>query len=72
MRRVHSLQPTSFSSTTATASFSGVARNGVAYSGNASYQVSGFDYAAVIRPSISSGMRGLFFKLGAHSFSGDS
>lgn len=59
-------------SSKANATYSGVARNGVAYSGNATYEVSGFDYAAVIRPSKASGMNGLFFKLGGHSLSGDS
>lgn len=59
-------------SSKANATFSGVARNGVAYSGNATYKVSGVDYAAVIRPSKASGMNGLFFKLGGHSLSGDS
>ena len=49
-----------------------MSRTGVAYSGNATYKVSGFDYAAVIRPSKDSGINGLFFKLGGHSLSGDS
>jgi OmpA-like transmembrane domain len=56
----------------ANATFSGVSRTGVAYSGNATYKVSGLDYAAVIRPSKASGMNGLFFKIGGHSLSGDS
>lgn len=56
---------------TANATFSGVARNGVAYSGNAQIKVSGVDYAAVFRPSKASGLNGLFFKLGGHSLSGD-
>ena len=58
-------------SSQANATFSGVSRTGVAYSGTATYKVSGLDYAAVIRPSKASGMNGLFFKLGGHSFTGD-
>jgi len=55
---------------TANATFSGTASNGTSYSGTASYKLSGLDYSALVRPSKSSGLNGLFFKLGGHSLSG--
>ena len=55
----------------ANATFSGVARNGVAYSGTAQYKVSGVDYAVVLRPSKATGLNGLFFKLGGHALSAE-
>lgn len=51
----------------ATARFSGVTRTAVAYSGNATLDVSGFDYSVLLRPSISTGWNGLFVRLGANN-----
>ena len=44
----------------------GVAGNSVAYTGNANLSVSGVDYAVLIRPSVSTGLNGLFAKIGGH------
>lgn len=54
-------------SSVANATFSGVSRSGVSYSGTAQYKLSGVDYSAVLRPDKSSNLNGLFFKLGLHS-----
>lgn len=47
--------------------FSGVSRTAVAYSGNASAKFGGLDYSVLFRPSISTGLNGLFFRLGGHT-----
>ncbi len=44
----------------------GVARNSVAYTGSANVSVSGVDYAVLVRPSVASGLNGLFAKIGGH------
>jgi hypothetical protein len=44
----------------------GVAGNSVAYTGSANVSVSGVDYAVLVRPSIASGLNGLFAKFGGH------
>ncbi len=54
---------------TANATFSGVSRTSVAYSGSASQKISGFDYSALIRPSVSTGLNGVFMRVGGHSLS---
>lgn len=54
---------------TANASFSGVSRTSVAYSGTASQKTTGFDYSALIRPNQSTGLNGLFLRVGGHSLS---
>lgn len=55
----------------ANASFSGVSRTSVSYSGTATQKASGFDYSALIRPSVSTGLNGLFFRVGGHSMTID-
>ncbi len=54
---------------TANATFSGVSRTSVAYSGSASQKISGFDYSALIRPNVSTGFNGVFVRVGGHSMS---
>lgn len=54
---------------TANASFSGVSRTAVAYSGSLTQKTSGFDYSALVRPSINTGYNGLFVRLGGHTIS---
>jgi hypothetical protein len=54
---------------TANATFSGVTRTAVAYSGSATIKITGFDFSALIRPSQSSGLNGLFVRVGGHSLS---
>lgn len=54
---------------TANATFSGVSRSAVAYSGSATQKTTGFDYSALIRPSQSTGLNGLFLRVGGHSLS---
>jgi hypothetical protein len=51
-----------------TASFSGVSSGSVAYTGSVSVKVSGFDYAALLRPSLSSGYNNFYVKLGGTSY----
>jgi hypothetical protein len=53
----------------ATATFNGVSSGGVAYTGTASQKTDGVDFSALIRPSISTGMNGLFARIGGHSLS---
>jgi hypothetical protein len=53
----------------ANATFSGVSRTAVAYSGSATVKVSGLDYSALVRPSHSTGLNGLFLRVGGHSLS---
>ncbi len=45
-------------------SFSGVASNGAAYVGSSNITIGGFDYSALIRPSISSGYNNLYIRFG--------
>lgn len=47
--------------------FTGVSGGAVAYAGSASAKVSGLDYSVLLRPSVSTGLNGLFFKVGGHS-----
>jgi hypothetical protein len=56
----------------ANATFSGVSRTGVAYSGSATQKAYGLDYSAIIRPSISTGLNGMFVRVGGHSLSVES
>lgn len=53
----------------ASGTFSGVSRSAVAYSGSATIKVSGIDYSALVRPSQSTGLNGLFLRVGGHSLS---
>lgn len=39
-----------------------------AYSGNIGLKFTGFDYSALIRPSIASGWNNMFFRVGMHNF----
>ena len=48
-------------------SAAGVAGNSVAYTATADASVKGVDYAVLIRPSTSTGLNGLFAKVGGHS-----
>lgn len=52
--------------------FAGVSRGAVAYSGNVGVKFSGFEYAAILRPSISSGWNNAYVKLGGHRLEADS
>jgi hypothetical protein len=56
-----------FQSSTTNLNFNGVARNSVAYTGNANMKFSGFEYATNLRPSITSGWNDLYFRVGGHS-----
>ena len=56
-------------SSTASATFSGVSRTAIAYTGTSSVQTTGVDYSALVRPSISSGANGFFARIGGHSLS---
>ena len=47
--------------------FSGVARGSVAYAGSAGVKFAGFDYSVLLRPDVSTGVNGLFIRLGGHS-----
>ncbi len=51
-----------------TANFTGVSSGSVAYSGSVAVKVSGFDYAALLRPSISSGYNNFYVRLGGTSY----
>jgi len=51
-----------------TAKFNGVFSNSVAYTGSVDVKVSGFDYAALLRPSISSGYNNFYVRLGGTSY----
>jgi opacity protein-like surface antigen len=55
-----------FQSNSYSQNFNGVSGGGVAYSGSASQKISGFDYSALLRPSISSGFNGAFLRVGGH------
>ena len=46
--------------------FSGVTRTGGAYSGTASLDNYGVDYSLLVRPSVSTGLNGLFARFGGH------
>lgn len=58
-------------SSTANLTFNGVSRTAVAYSGKLGVVVSGFDYSMLVRPSISTGMNGLFGRFGGVSLKAD-
>jgi hypothetical protein len=45
-------------------SFNGVSSGAVAYTGSANINISGFDYSALVRPSIRSGYNNLYFRFG--------
>jgi opacity protein-like surface antigen len=51
----------------AEARFSGVTRGNTPYNGVFKLSASGFDYSALIRPSISTGLNNAFIRLGGHS-----
>ncbi len=61
------LEPAYFQSGTANLNFNGVSSGAVAYTGNANMKFSGFEYAANVRPSITSGWNDLYLRLGGHS-----
>ena len=48
--------------------FSGRTGGGVNYGGNASLKISGFDIAAVVRPSVDSGFNNFFATVGVHNY----
>ncbi|QDL53592.1 outer membrane beta-barrel protein [Rhodoferax aquaticus] len=54
---------------TASATVSGVSRSAVAYSLSATTKTNGVDYSALIRPSHSTGLNGLFIRIGGHTLS---
>jgi hypothetical protein len=51
-----------------TANFTGVSSSAVAYSGSVIVKVSGLDYAALLRPSVSSGFNNFYVRLGGTSY----
>ncbi len=53
-----------------TQTFSGRSSGAVSYTGTSDSTVSGLDYSVLVRPSISTGMNGLFFRVGGHSLTG--
>lgn len=54
--------------TTSALNFSGRSGGGVNYSGNAQAKLSGFDVAAVVRPSVDSGFNNVFATVGVHNY----
>jgi OOP family OmpA-OmpF porin len=56
-----------FQSSTAHMNFNGVSSGSVAYTGNVNLKFSGFEYAANLRPNVSSGWNDLYFRIGGHS-----
>ena len=50
-----------------TTNVSGVSGGSVAYTGKADLSYSGLDYSVLVRPSVSTGANGVFFRLGGHS-----
>ena len=54
-------------STKITTNISGVSGGAVAYTGTVNIAYSGFDYSVLVRPSVSTGANGAFFRLGGHS-----
>jgi hypothetical protein len=56
-----------FSSGDAESRFSGVTRGAQAYNGLFTLSVTGIDYSALLRPSISSGFNNAFLRVGGHS-----
>ena len=60
-----------FRTTAAQFSLNGTTASRVTYAGNASMQGSGFTYAAMLRPSVSTGWNQLFFRLGGHRSTSD-
>jgi hypothetical protein len=56
-----------FQSATARMNFNGVSSGAVAYTGNANLNFSGVEYAANVRPSVSSGWNELYFRIGGHT-----
>jgi opacity protein-like surface antigen len=51
-------------SSTLSQTATGVSGGGIAYSGKADISYSGFDYSILVRPSLSTGLNGLFFRAG--------
>jgi hypothetical protein len=51
--------------------FAGVSGGNVAYSGNVNVKFSGYEYSAIVRPSISSGWNNAYVKLGGHTLDAD-
>jgi len=60
-----------FRTTAAQFSLNGTTASRATYAGNASMQGSGFTYAAMLRPSVSTGWNQLFFRLGGHRSTSD-
>lgn len=56
-----------FQSSTINYNFNGVSRTSVAYTGSVGQKFSGFEYAANLRPNVSSGWNDLYFRIGGHS-----
>lgn len=54
-------------SNSAKSNFKGVSSGSFAYSGNATLTFSGIEYAVNLRPSISSGWNGAYFRIGGHN-----
>jgi hypothetical protein len=50
------------------ANFAGVTAGSAAYAGSLATKISGFDYAALLRPSISSGYNNFYVRLGGTSY----
>ncbi len=48
----------------------GVSSGSVAYTGTATGSYSGLDYSVILRPNVSTGVNGLFLRLGGHSLTG--
>lgn len=51
--------------------FSGVSRGNVAYSGGISLKLSGYEYAAILRPNVDTGWNNAYLKIGGHKLDGD-
>ncbi len=56
-----------FQSSTVNLNFNGVSSNSTAYTGNANMKFNGFEYAANLRPSVSTGWNDLYLRVGGHS-----
>jgi hypothetical protein len=54
-----------------TTNASGVSGNGIPYTAKGEVSVHGLDYALILRPNISTGWNGIFFKLGGTSLTED-
>jgi len=56
-----------FQSSSVKMSFSGLSSGSDSYTGTLGIKYAGFDYSVLLRPAVSTGMHGLFFRLGGHS-----